>query len=290
MGAFGGMIQTTRGRNLQAKALTGVELHFTRIAIGDGELRGSSILDLYTLKHEVKSLDIKKLKTSGGQATVGAVLSNQDITSGFYWREVGLFAQDPDLGEILYCYGNAGGNAEYIPAGGGPDIIEKSIDVISIVGNAQSVTATINSSLTYATAQELQELNVNLNSAIASKETPSGAQTKADAAKTAAQAYTDNKVAQLISSAPAALDTLKELADAMDGDPNLKTNLVNMIGAKVSQADFDSHKNEKATQTTKGHVQVDGTTITANNGVISAVQPYDLGTVLYTYKNIGGAL
>ncbi|MCR4436151.1 MAG: phage tail protein [Clostridiales bacterium] len=156
MSSFGGIIFTDRGRNLQAKAQAGATLVFTRIAVGDGELGSSAIKDLTALKNQILSLNITKLKTlSGGKAVVGTVMSNQGLAAGFYWREVGVFAQDPDLGEILYCYGNSGSVAEYIPAGGGPDIVEKSIDIITIVGNAASVTATIEQSLVYATAQEL---------------------------------------------------------------------------------------------------------------------------------------
>lgn len=178
MSAFGGLILTNQGRNLQVKAQTGVQLQFTRIAIGDGSLGGTSILELNSLISEKKSLTISKLKVlTDGKATVGAVLSNQDITSGFYFREIGVFANDPDLGEILYCYGNAGDTADYIPAGsnGGSDLIEKSIDVITIVGNAESVTATIDSSMVF--------------------ETPEGAQEKADKAEANAKTYSDDKLA-----------------------------------------------------------------------------------------------
>ncbi|THD15383.1 hypothetical protein CI793_13535 [Anoxybacillus ayderensis] len=157
MSAFGGLIMTNRGRVLQTKAQTGVQLTFTRIALGDGSLSGQSILELNQLINEKKSVSITKLKTQpDGKAVVGAVLSNQDITTGFYWREIGVFAQDPDIGEILYCYGNAGSAAEYIPAGGGSDIIEKNIDIITIVGNASSVSATINQSLVLETPEGAQ--------------------------------------------------------------------------------------------------------------------------------------
>ncbi|RCX20870.1 tail-collar fiber protein [Anaerobacterium chartisolvens] len=165
MSVFGGMISTNRGRLLQAKAQTGVELHFTRIAVGDGALGGTSILELNALKNEVKSLEIKKLKVlPEGNAVAGTALLNTDLASGFYWRELGLFAQDPDAGEVLYCYGNAGTNAEYIPAGGGPDIKEKIIDIITIIGNASNVTATINQSLVYASQQDIQHLQTQIDS------------------------------------------------------------------------------------------------------------------------------
>ncbi len=174
MTAFGGLVLTNKGRNLQAKAQTGVALAFTRYAIGDGLLNGSSISELNTLKNERLSLEINKLKVlPGGQAIVGTILSNQTVTSGFYFREIGLFAQDPQLGEILYCYGNAGNNGEYIPAGsaGSPDLIEKTIDLIALTGNASNVSAVINNSLVF--------------------ETPEGAQQKADSAESTAKAHAD---------------------------------------------------------------------------------------------------
>ncbi|MEC1744107.1 phage tail-collar fiber domain-containing protein [Schinkia azotoformans] len=149
MGAFGGLILTNRGRNLQAKSQAGVQLKFTRIAIGDGLLNGASIVDLNALRNERKTLSINKLNVFTNRATVGAILRNQDVPIGFYFREIGLFALDPDIGEILYCYGNADQNAEFIPSGGGADIIEKSIDINAIIGNASSITAIIDESLIF---------------------------------------------------------------------------------------------------------------------------------------------
>ncbi|MFB4325999.1 tail fiber protein [Priestia sp. BR_2] len=159
MGAFGGFIQTNKGRNLQAKAETGTQLKFTRMGVGDGQLSGQSIPSLNRLINEKKSLPITRLKTQlPAQAIVGAVLSNQDVTTGFYFREMGIFAQDPDEGEILYAYGNSGsGAAEYISAGGTADVIEKTIDMIVTFGQAQNVSAVINSSLVYVTHEELAE-------------------------------------------------------------------------------------------------------------------------------------
>ena len=155
MGAFGGLIITNKGLALQAKAQIGAELNFTRIGVGDGTLGGQPIPNLTSLINEKMSLTITKLKVlSAGKAVVGGVLSNQDVTTGFYFREIGVFAMDPDEGEILYCYGNAGSGAEYIPPGGGPDVIEKQIDLVMIIGNASNVSAEIPSEV-YATVDQL---------------------------------------------------------------------------------------------------------------------------------------
>lgn len=156
MSTFGGTYFTNKGKALQAKVQTGVQLKFTRIAVGDGELGSQTIADLAALIHEVKSLTITRLKTmTGGKALVGAVISNSGLDTGFYWREVGIFAQDPDVGEVLYCYGNAGALAEYIPAQNGADILEKQINLITLIGNASNISATINSSLVYASETDL---------------------------------------------------------------------------------------------------------------------------------------
>ncbi|MFW5433693.1 phage tail protein [Paenibacillus apiarius] len=215
MGAFGGIILTNKGRNLQAKAQTGVELKYTRVGVGDGQLAGQSIPTLTKLISEKKSLPLTKLKLQGqgqGKAVVGTVLSNQEVSTGFYFRELGIYAQDPDEGEILYGYGNSGANAEYIPPAGGADIIEKSIDVIVIVGQAQNVSAVIDSSLVWATQEDVSKVLSEAKSYTDQKvadidlskitpesigaETPAGAQEKANLAETNAKSHADTKATQ----------------------------------------------------------------------------------------------
>lgn len=155
--SFGSIIFTNLGLALQQKAELGAALSFTKIGLGDGELGSQTIPELTALIHEVKTLDINKLKMlTNGTVAIGGMLSNQNISTGFYWRELALFATDPDVGEILYCYGNAGALAEYIPAGG-TEIVEKQIDVLAIIGNAANVSAVINESLVWETPAGAQE-------------------------------------------------------------------------------------------------------------------------------------
>jgi len=52
-----------------------------------------------------------------------------------------------------------------------------------------------------------------------------------------AQAYADQKVADLVNSAPAVLDTLKELSDALGGDANFATTITNSISAVQAEVD-----------------------------------------------------
>ncbi|WP_025847589.1 shufflon system plasmid conjugative transfer pilus tip adhesin PilV [Paenibacillus ehimensis] len=177
---------TKKGLDLQSKAQAGSRLQYTRIAVGDGEFTGS-IPDLNALVSQKKSLPITKLTSlSGGKAVVGASFSNTGLVTGFYFRELGVFAQDPDIGEILYCYANSGAGAEFIPPGDASNIVEKIIDALVIVGTASNVTAIIDDSLVFATAKEFNAHTSRKDNphgvtvAQIGAETPDGAQSKVD--------------------------------------------------------------------------------------------------------------
>ena len=81
----------------------------------------------------------------------------RDETEGFYYRELGLYAEDPDpeVGEVLYCYGNCGDLAEWIPPSGGATIVEKTIDIVTAIGTATNVTAYIPADA-YATKEDYE--------------------------------------------------------------------------------------------------------------------------------------
>jgi hypothetical protein len=149
---------TNKGRQLQAKAQAGAQLVYTRMAVGSGTLSGQSLESMTALIAPVKDLNITRLKrpTGATRALIGATLTNQDVTTGFYLREIGIFATDPDDGEILYMYANAGATADYItPQGDG--VIEKALNMNVFVGTAANITANIDESLVYATQQDLAD-------------------------------------------------------------------------------------------------------------------------------------
>lgn len=54
-----------------------------------------------------------------------------------------------------------------------------------------------------------------------------------------AQAYADQKVADLVDSAPAVLDTLKELSTALGDDPNFATTITNSLAATQAEVDAE---------------------------------------------------
>ena len=165
MSQFNGTRITTAGLQLLAKALAGTELNFTRVALGDGSLvQGQSLASLTSLIDWKMDLPISGLVVAGtGTASLTAVLQNASLSTGFFARELGVYATDPDVGEILYAVANAGTNCDYIPAGGGSDIVELILEVITVVDQASSVTANVNNSLLFATEVDFTNHVASIN-------------------------------------------------------------------------------------------------------------------------------
>lgn len=156
MANFPGLILTDRGRDILAAALTGETLTFTRVALGDG-LAPANSEGLATLVSEKRNAPIQSFAVIGnGTSRIRAIVTNVGLAAGFFAREVGVFATDPDTGaETLYAYANAGDQADYLPAAGGATIVEQLFDLITVVDTAPNVVAVINDSLIYATKDEL---------------------------------------------------------------------------------------------------------------------------------------
>lgn len=71
---------------------------------------------------------------------------------------------------------------------------------------------------------------------IARSEADKQLQANIDNAKIEANSYTDTKVAGLINDAPGALDTLKELADALNNDSNFAATVTNQLAQKADKS------------------------------------------------------
>ena len=150
MAAFINNDITTAGLIVLAKGVAGQKINYTKIVLGDGYLEeGQTPRTLTGVVSPKATVDITKLKINGdGTVAVGGIFTNGDETEGFYYRELGLYAEDPDpeVGEVLYCYGNCGDLAEWIPPSGGATIVEKTIDIVTrqAIAIAQAAEASVN--------------------------------------------------------------------------------------------------------------------------------------------------
>lgn len=164
MSNYNKIIPTLAGSNLLVESIKSKKpLIFTRIALGDGTLTESeSIESLTALKHPMAQNTVQAINSRGnGEIDVVATISNASVTSGFYARELGVFAKVGDTGtEKLFAYTNAGAQASYTPAGTSLD--EKLITVTFYIGNDVNVQINLNSQL-YITQAALDAHNSATN-------------------------------------------------------------------------------------------------------------------------------
>jgi len=67
---------------------------------------------------------------------------------------------------VLYAYSNVGDGYDTLPVDGGSRVAEQVYDIITIVGSAENVSATLSSQV-YAAADDLEALQENTITALA---------------------------------------------------------------------------------------------------------------------------
>lgn len=150
---------TTEGRDLLAYCQGGAELRFSRAAIGDGEIKNSEqLLNMKSLVNEILQVNLKGIKANGdGTSTITLSIDNENVKKGFMMREVGLFAEDPRKGEILYAVISYGEFPDFI-APETQELTEILIDIYVVVANVENISLNIDRSNVWVTQQELIDL------------------------------------------------------------------------------------------------------------------------------------
>ncbi|MDU4846126.1 hypothetical protein [Clostridium sp.] len=180
MAIFNNMSITNKGQVLYAKAQAGQELHFTKMMVGSGKIDSRNPATLTTLIEPKFDVGIQEItpNTELKTATISGTINNSGVAEATYICEIGLFAQDPDEGEILYAYGTAGQYGDYYaPASMGP--FSWNYQINAAIGNSSNVTIEL-SNLTYdygvfntntnflkLTGGNQKEINKNIDTLIA---------------------------------------------------------------------------------------------------------------------------
>ncbi|MBR6790966.1 MAG: phage tail protein [Oscillospiraceae bacterium] len=146
---------TAGGMELLAKGITGKEIRFRSILMGDGSYSGS-VSEAAGMVSEKAVLPVSGLVRKENQVTVKGVLRFGETAEGFTWREVGLTAIDPDDGEeVLYAYGFGG--SDYISGAGEAALDERVIQLTVLVSSAEQVTAELDASAVFVDEERLEE-------------------------------------------------------------------------------------------------------------------------------------
>jgi len=136
---------TNYGRELIARSqATGKKLQYIKLVTGDGQLDNQNI-DTMT---SVLAPKLECPFTSNGefvgdgQFRIEFAVSNSTVTSGFFARELGVYANlegESDSAAKLIAYSNGGNYASYIPSKETP-INSKVFSLDVVIGNSTNVT------------------------------------------------------------------------------------------------------------------------------------------------------
>lgn len=162
-----GLRMTKNGFDVLAKAVAGKQLTYTKVVVGDSIRNGNivnptdtEIYNMTALIH-AQSLVVPIADVSfsgGGTATVRCIVQNQNLTTGFWCREIGLFAKTSDSAtEYLVSYKNFGPLATYIIGNGGAVSLTFTVNLITVVESATNVTAIVDASLLAVNQAEFLE-------------------------------------------------------------------------------------------------------------------------------------
>jgi len=238
-------------------AALGTKVNITQLAVGDG---GGT---LPTPDPAQTKLIGEKRRASLNSLTIDAANGSQIIAEqiipegegGFWIREIGLFDADGVMIAVANC---AETYKPQLAEGSGRT---QTVRMIIIVNSTSAVTLKIDPSVVLATRQYADDkalevrqyadglMDAHIKAAdphtqYAPKASPTFTGTpKAPTAaagnnstQLANTAFVQAALAALAGGAPAALDTLKELADALGGDANFSTTVLNKLAGKMDIA------------------------------------------------------
>lgn len=156
MGSFNGFILTSNGKKLLEEALMGKRLTFTKFQFGDGEATKDP-KEVTQLVHVSKETTINQIENNGnGQVMLRVIINNKDEDTGYYIKEIGVFARCDDGEEVLYAY-NKAMKPDYLPVYNGINLVELEYQNYITIAQIEDVTAIIDENFTYLTKEEANE-------------------------------------------------------------------------------------------------------------------------------------
>lgn len=141
MAEFSSLVITEKGQALVTKIMVsgGSGLGFTKIATSETAYPESALSTLTELTGVKQTAGITNIeKVSSTQVKLEAGIENSKVTTGYTINTIGLYATDPDDGEILYAVCRAL-VAGYIPAYNGLSVSGATFELVVGVGAASNV-------------------------------------------------------------------------------------------------------------------------------------------------------
>lgn len=113
-----GFTVTDKGRNLIAKLIAGDTMQITRVVFGAGRIpEGANPRKVENLYEPIAEGTGSKPVVVGGVASMTLEYRsdlNGGLTTGFWLREFGIYANDPEQGEVLIYYATLGEYPQWV--------------------------------------------------------------------------------------------------------------------------------------------------------------------------------
>ena len=250
---------TRKGEQLRAKVEAGkCKLTLTKIKIGNGSVTLGDIKDMNDLKSPQLVLGISSCAVSAEDDRVCEVVgiaSSSNVENAFSVTEMGLYANDPDVGEILYLV-EIDTSPDDMPNKNAQSPVTLTYQIELVTSNTANVTAlvspaglvTVKMMSAHRTAAELDHPEKSVHKkhlhqdayespALTGTPTAPTAGRGTNNEQIASTAFVAQAIAALVNSAPGALDTLQELAAALGNDANFAATVTNALAGKLGKTE-----------------------------------------------------
>lgn len=158
--AYYGFVITDKGVDLLAKVVAGVQLTLTRVTVGSGVFEGDNPpFDIEDLVQPVAAAT-STIPVYDGASVKMTVEYRSDLNGGlqqgFWLSEFGIFANDPDEGEILLYYGSLGDYPQWVAPLSATGIDVRRFPVVIVLGDGGTVAIDYNPEA-WITAEDMEE-------------------------------------------------------------------------------------------------------------------------------------
>ena len=263
MANFSKLVITDTGtRLLNRKLHAQEELVFTEMVMSERKY-DTALEGLTELEDIRQRTGIRKMEKDEKGVRIGSVFLNSDLEEGYFANTLGLYARCGEDAPVLFAVAAEQTRAAFMP-GKSQTLCGMEVRLKITLENTDHITIQMDQS-GMATVGDVLELENSIRDHMGNGDNPhhttkeqvglgnaddtsdldkpvSTAQQGAiDAAYQQAAGYTDARIAQLINGAPGTLDTLGEIAQAMQENDTVVDALEQAMGTKASQAEVDGH-------------------------------------------------
>lgn len=167
MGVFNSAVITAKGQSLMAKVISGAtKFNFTKIAVSDTDNSKADLAKLTGIGTVRQSATIASIiAVNSSNVKVSASFENKDLKAGYYVKTIGLYAQDPTEGEILYSVSTANestATADWMPPFNGIGSSSLEVNLVTAVSNSDSVNVSVDPAA-LATVTQIKDLQEQID-------------------------------------------------------------------------------------------------------------------------------